>query len=649
MHSQPSPSSSPHSLAPPPPFPSPNATPHKLSRVHHPTSRILLHSLPSSPTLFSSTLDPHAAAAVILPPPLSILAPLPRHLRLHASLQEQLQGEARGGEREGSVSPPPLFSLHTASTSPSRTPSPSSSPSLADHFPPLPDAEAEPPSRPVPAFASFPPSLQPPSPDSPPFHFTHHLSPHSRAPSFPPFPLSCLSPDPKAFAEQRSLLKKTPKAAHKPCPPTPMRLKRPANLQRASSLYETKVLVDDLPTPVPPHDAPEHRTPTGEGAWAQVPHAGSPSSQARGGVGGGEKVTFEGHFAQPQLVGEGSFFQVFKAQWVATGETFAVKRSLRTFRGKKDREGYVRECELIRRLGYHPHILRLVRAWQEELHLFIQMEYLPYTLQQWGEACEARGHKTAATLCGWLYQLCLALRHLHSHGLLHLDIKPDNVLVTERGLIKLGDFGSARGVAEVGDGSEGDCRYAALELLHVQQREAGQPTPTPTPNLSAENIFVHPPGEGAAGEGSPASLALITAPVSCPTTPAAFNAAIICPATSTSTSSVSTPSTASSQASVGGASCAVSFGTDMFSLGLLMLEVASDMELPKDGLVWHELREGRAEGHVVGKVGGEVMERLIVDCLNPRVEERPSAAALIERLKPLVDREALLDIGVHVE
>jgi serine/threonine protein kinase len=59
------------------------------------------------------------------------------------------------------------------------------------------------------------------------------------------------------------------------------------------------------------------------------------------------------------------------------------------------------------------------------------------------------------------------LEHLHSLNVLHLDIKPANVLVgtDEEHTIKIGDFGQSILKDEWSDGSEGDSRYMAPELL----------------------------------------------------------------------------------------------------------------------------------------------------------------------------------------
>lgn len=75
----------------------------------------------------------------------------------------------------------------------------------------------------------------------------------------------------------------------------------------------------------------------------------------------------------------------------------------------------------------------------------------------------------------YLCDLLSALQHLHSHGFVHLDLKPANILITDSGRLKLCDFGlllqlgRSDAVPEGGkvmeDAQEGDPRYMAPELL----------------------------------------------------------------------------------------------------------------------------------------------------------------------------------------
>ena len=607
-------------------------------------------------------------AAFTLPPPPSMVSPVPRHLILHRHLQQHLQ--AQGGPSSPTPSPP-LFPLSTASTAPTSplSPSPCSSPILPESFPMLPPLDTD--------FASSHPGSRlpllsnPSSPDSPPlFSMASHLL---GSPARASLPLSSLSPDPKAFAEQRELHKKTPRNLQKHPPPTPMRLKRPAMLQRSSSLFETKMLESDL-TPravrMMPGDAAADEQAIVSGAAAvarlccqlnQSPHSVLHTTPSAASAAAAQTITFDGSFLQPVLVGEGSFFQVFRAIEMSSGECVAVKRSLRTFRGRKDRQGYMREVQLIKRLGPHPHIVKAHCAWQEELHLYIQMEYLPHTLEQWAEREQRTGRLTPQALLSWALQLSLALRHLHASGLLHLDVKPENVLVSECGVLKLGDFGSARGLDEVSDGSEGDSRYAALELLHVEKDAGDGSGRKGSGGARPDSIFLHPPrvfNEG--GELVEQSTLHGAAFLHCPSTPSIapptntntpnslYSASLRTatrphsPSSCTPTSSATTPASASPAG-------AVSYGTDVFSLGLLLLELASSTDLPSSGPVWLDLRQGRAAGHVVGKVGGAAVEGVVLWCLRERVEERPSADELIGALRGMVDVDKLRAIGVMVD
>jgi serine/threonine protein kinase len=62
-------------------------------------------------------------------------------------------------------------------------------------------------------------------------------------------------------------------------------------------------------------------------------------------------------------------------------------------------------------------------------------------------------------------QVATGLDQLHTKGLVHMDIKPDNILISDTGVLKLGDLGMARPVNCSEDGLEGDAVYMAPELL----------------------------------------------------------------------------------------------------------------------------------------------------------------------------------------
>jgi serine/threonine-protein kinase len=59
------------------------------------------------------------------------------------------------------------------------------------------------------------------------------------------------------------------------------------------------------------------------------------------------------------------------------------------------------------------------------------------------EVLSVRGKFSFLEACDIMYQLCSAVYYAHQHGVIHRDIKPQNVFITADGTIKLGDFGIA--------------------------------------------------------------------------------------------------------------------------------------------------------------------------------------------------------------
>lgn len=182
-----------------------------------------------------------------------------------------------------------------------------------------------------------------------------------------------------------------------------------------------------------------------------------------------QQTYFNQCFTTLGLLGRGSFGEVFKVQSNKDGHKFAVKRSAHRFRSSYDRSRSLREARNHERLCPHPHILNFVAAWEECGRLYIQTELCSTSLLLHAESQPPGPDEAAAW--GYLCDLLSALNHMHSHGFVHLDLKPANVLMTESGRLKLADFGlmfefNQKNEQKVKDDiQEGDPRYMAPELL----------------------------------------------------------------------------------------------------------------------------------------------------------------------------------------
>ncbi|MEW5303357.1 MAG: hypothetical protein WDW36_006058 [Sanguina aurantia] len=100
-----------------------------------------------------------------------------------------------------------------------------------------------------------------------------------------------------------------------------------------------------------------------------------------------------------------------------------------------------REVALLRDLQ-HPNVVEFVDEFMVRDRLFITMEFVPCNLLELLEAQPGGMDREAVRLI--MFQLCTTITFIHSKNVVYRDIKPENLLVDERGRIKLCDFGFAR-------------------------------------------------------------------------------------------------------------------------------------------------------------------------------------------------------------
>jgi len=161
--------------------------------------------------------------------------------------------------------------------------------------------------------------------------------------------------------------------------------------------------------------------------------------------GQGPDRSTEVSYTDTKVIGNGSFGVVYQAKLCETGEMVAIKKVLQDKRFKN------RELQIMRRLE-HCNIVKLMYFFytsgekKDEIYLNLVLEFVPETVYKVARQY-AKGKQSIPGLFIrlYMYQLFRSLAYIHSQGICHRDIKPQNLLLDpESGILKLCDFGSAK-------------------------------------------------------------------------------------------------------------------------------------------------------------------------------------------------------------
>ncbi len=134
-----------------------------------------------------------------------------------------------------------------------------------------------------------------------------------------------------------------------------------------------------------------------------------------------------------------------------------------------------REAQAAIRLA-HPNIVRLLHFHAEPDVSFLEMELV--NGPSLAHVLAERGPQQEDQVCAWLLQVCAGLADAHRHGVIHLDIKPSNLLLAPDDTLKITDFGVARVLLDTqtrttGEVTSGTLPYMSPELLsgkHCDER-----------------------------------------------------------------------------------------------------------------------------------------------------------------------------------
>ena len=161
-------------------------------------------------------------------------------------------------------------------------------------------------------------------------------------------------------------------------------------------------------------------------------------------------------------LGSGGFGTVYLASDTWIDKKVAIKVP---HRQNVDFGDLLHEPRLLATLN-HPNIVSILTAEKQDNIFFIVMEYVP------GETLETvisrDGMIDLPRALDYTCQICNALDHAHQQNVIHRDLRPGNVLVTDNGMLKVADFGTSRFIEKMAHGTTviGSPPYMAPEQFH---------------------------------------------------------------------------------------------------------------------------------------------------------------------------------------
>ncbi|MCL1881021.1 MAG: Stk1 family PASTA domain-containing Ser/Thr kinase [Oscillospiraceae bacterium] len=159
-------------------------------------------------------------------------------------------------------------------------------------------------------------------------------------------------------------------------------------------------------------------------------------------------MKLDGRYELLELIGSGGMAEIYKASDNVENKTVAVKILKNEFAGSDDfLRRFRNESKAIALLS-HENIVKIFDVGFTDSVQFIVMEYVDgLTLTEYVERHGVLKWKEALQ---YTNQVLKALQHAHDRGIVHRDVKPQNVMLLRDGSIKVMDFGIARFNREIG-------------------------------------------------------------------------------------------------------------------------------------------------------------------------------------------------------
>lgn len=146
-------------------------------------------------------------------------------------------------------------------------------------------------------------------------------------------------------------------------------------------------------------------------------------------------------------IGEGSYGIVLKCRNKETGKIVAIKKFLESEDDAQIRKIALREIRMLKHLK-HGNLVNLQEVFRRKRKLHLVFEFIDRTVLD--ELDSHPGGLPEEGIKQILWQTLKAVEFCHANNIIHRDVKPENILVSKQGVVKLCDFGFARSLSGPG-------------------------------------------------------------------------------------------------------------------------------------------------------------------------------------------------------
>jgi serine/threonine protein kinase len=188
-----------------------------------------------------------------------------------------------------------------------------------------------------------------------------------------------------------------------------------------------------------------------------------------------EIVLLNNRYQLVEQIGSGGMAVVYKGRDLMLERTVAIKVLRKDFSSDPAfRERFRQEAKAAANLT-HSNIVTVHDFGLDSDQLFIVMEYVPGTTLKL--MLEKRGRLSIQRTIPLIVQACAGIGYAHRAGLVHCDVKPQNIRVTPDQRVKVTDFGIARALASIRSDERVSIVWGSPQYFSPEQAAGGAPSP----------------------------------------------------------------------------------------------------------------------------------------------------------------------------